>query len=57
MADYAEVQQQKVLVGTSRLMSHLQRMYAGELTVIGNPELKPHDRIVLMDSLNNMSGW
>jgi hypothetical protein len=54
IVDYAEVLQQKVLVGTSKLMKHLQTMYDGNLTMLGYQLLKPHDRIVLNDSVNNM---
>lgn len=57
IVDYAEVLQQKVLVGTSKLMKHLQTMYDGNLTMLGYQLLKPHDRIVLNDSVNNMQGW
>lgn len=33
---YAEVLQQKVLVGTSKLMRYLRTMYTGQLVTLGN---------------------
>jgi len=34
----------------------LKEMYTGQLTLLGNPELKPYDIVFLMDNYNDMAG-
>src|SRR3972149_9660329 len=42
--------------GLGALMNSLKDMYKGELILLGNPRLKPHDIIVIADDYNGVAG-
>ena len=42
--------------GMGSLMRHLKGMYRGELVLLGNPRIRPHDIGILLDSYNDMVG-
>jgi len=38
------------------LLRNLKRCYKGDLTIIGNPRIKPYDVVFVMDSESEMTG-
>jgi hypothetical protein len=57
--DKGSVQSPTVLawrMTANALKESVKDMYAGEFTVIGDPSVKPYDRVSIMDSYNNMQG-
>jgi len=43
-------------VGVSMLAKEVRNMYDGELTLVGNPQIKPYDVIHILDYTNGMQG-
>ena len=43
-------------MATSILMWHLRDIYSGEITILGNPEIRPFDVCYLIDDYNDFSG-
>jgi hypothetical protein len=41
---------------TSVLMTALKDVYRGEITILGNPKIRPYDIVFLMDNYNDFSG-
>jgi len=54
--EWADTTQTRILVGATVLAQSLSNMYQGEITILGNSEIKPHDVIVLSDEFNDMYG-
>lgn len=42
--------------GVSYLCKSLKDLYKGDLIIIGNPEMKPYDRVFIYDDYNDMAG-
>jgi hypothetical protein len=53
---WADTTQTRILVGSSVLAQSLSNMYQGEITILGNSQIKPHDVVVISDETNNMYG-
>ena len=43
-------------ITTNTLRESVMNMYSGEICIIGNPAIKPHDRISVIDSYEDMQG-
>lgn len=54
--EWADTFQTRIIVGTSILINALKNMYQGEITIIGNPSIKPHDMIYIHDEQNDIDG-
>lgn len=54
--EWADTMQTRVIVGTSILINSLKNMYQGEITIIGNPTIKPHDMLYINDEQNEITG-
>lgn len=53
---WADTFQTRIIVGTSVLINSLKNMYQGEITIIGNPSIKPHDGLYIHDEQNDIDG-
>jgi endonuclease YncB( thermonuclease family) len=54
--EWADTFQTRIIVGTSILINALKNMYQGEITIIGDPSIKPHDMIYIHDEQNDIDG-
>ena len=52
----ADTFQTRIIVGTNILINSLKNMYQGEVTIIGNPSIKPHDSLYIHDEQNDIDG-
>lgn len=43
-------------IGQSILRDEMKRMYSGEIILVGNPDIRPHDIIILMDHARQIYG-
>jgi hypothetical protein len=54
--DFFTTEQQAIYYGMSALRDYMKDMYKGEILILGDPTIKPHDIIFLKDDMNKMNG-
>lgn len=54
--DFWTTDQQALYYGYSTVRDHVKDMYKGELIVMGDPTVKPHDMIYVGDNISDMHG-
>jgi endonuclease YncB( thermonuclease family) len=54
--DFFTTEQQAIYYGASALRDYMKDMYKGEILILGDPTIKPHDLIFFTDNMNDMQG-
>jgi hypothetical protein len=54
--DFFSTEQQAIYYGASALRDYMKDMYKGEILILGDPTIKPHDIIFMTDNMNDMQG-
>lgn len=56
LIDFWTSEKQATLYGASTVRDYMKEMYKGELVVLGDPSLKPHDICYMKDDMYDMNG-
>lgn len=54
--DFFTTEQQAIYYGCSALRDFMKDMYKGEVLILGDPTIKPHDIVFMKDDVNIMNG-